>query len=61
MGKYVNFKIIAEREDGSYTKFALYDNDKTPRPERGHTHDAAVVAAFALHNRLAVDFQGENE
>ena len=60
MSKFVTFKIIAEREDGSYAKFTIYDNDDTPRPERGFTHDEAFNAATDLYNRLVRKFQGED-
>lgn len=61
MGKFVSFKVIAEREDGSYTKFEILDRDNTPRPVRGYTHGEAFNAETDLYNRLVRKFQGEDE
>ena len=60
MGKFTNFKIIAEREDGSYTKFEVREGDNTPRPDIGFTHDDAFNAETDLYNSLVRKFQGEN-
>lgn len=61
MSKFDTFMIIAKRPDGSFTKFTVYDNDDTPRPERGFTHDSAFNAETDLYNRLVRKFQGEDE
>lgn len=61
MGKFIRFKIIAERSDGSYTKFEIREKDNTPRPDIGHTHDSAFTAETDLYNRLVRKFQGEDE
>jgi len=58
--KYTQFKVIAEREDGTYAKFTIHDQEDTPRPERGTTHDDAFNAETDLYNRLVRLYQGEN-
>lgn len=60
MAKFVRFKVIAERVDGSYAKFTIHDRDMTPRHERGTTHDDAFNAETDLYNRLVRKFQGED-
>lgn len=61
MAKFIRFKVIAERADGTYTKFTIHEHDKMARPEVGHTHDDAFNAETDLYNRLVEIFQGENE
>jgi hypothetical protein len=63
MAKFIRFKVIAERADGSYAKFTITpptSHYPTPRPERGTTHDEAFNAETDLYNRLVEIFQGED-
>lgn len=63
MEKFVRFKVIAERVDGSSAKFTITPPTSvypTPRPERGTTHDDAFNAETDLYNRLVRKFQGED-
>lgn len=63
MTKFIRFKVIAERADGSYAKFTITPPTSvypTPRPERGTTHDEAFNAETDLYNRLVRKFQGED-
>lgn len=57
---FTRFKVIAERADGTYAKFTIHDQDDTPRPERGTTHDDAFNAETDLYNRLVRLYQGED-
>ena len=60
MTKFVRFKVIAERADGSHAKFTISEGDNTPRPLIGYTHDEAFNAETDLYNRLVRKFQGED-
>jgi hypothetical protein len=61
MSKFVEYEVIASRADGTKAKFMIHDQDNTPRPVRGYTHDEALQAETQLYNRLVQVFQGEDE